>query len=494
MSFSSEPRARSEPLRFGLVLALLASLLVILAAARLPLIPDEAYYWSWSRSLRAAYFDHPPAVAWVLRATRELFGESPFALRLPSLLAMAGALWLSMESARRLSPQLPVAPGLAALMLLASPMFLAGLIPATPDGLLAFGAALGAWALVRALDRGTALDWALAGFVLTLLVGLKHYGGLLSLGAGAALLLSAEARARLRLSWLGLGALAGLAALSPWLWAEFELGRSSSLVFQLQRVLHGRPRFAGPISVPVTLGSMLGTLGPISVVGLFWLGPRALRGGTSAERVLYAGAAALVGACFVAVWLGSGEANWPLPALVFAVPALASGFGQVRALRPLIAGLVAGQVLVLLYLAHMAAPFLPLPLHRDPAARGAGRAELAARVLEHAREVGAVAVGARTYQLASLLGYHLRDELPVYELGLDRASQYERGRAPSLCPGDRVVTLTPRARGALPAYLRALGPKVSLARGASPRRGQELFELSAAEVVGDERCLAGSAP
>src|SRR5579875_2988824 len=27
---------------------------------RLPLLPDEAYYWDWSRRLALGYFDHPP--------------------------------------------------------------------------------------------------------------------------------------------------------------------------------------------------------------------------------------------------------------------------------------------------------------------------------------------------------------------------------------------------------------------------------------------------
>src|SRR5262245_43801128 len=28
---------------------------------------DEAYYWTWSRSLEWSYFDHPPLVAWLIR-------------------------------------------------------------------------------------------------------------------------------------------------------------------------------------------------------------------------------------------------------------------------------------------------------------------------------------------------------------------------------------------------------------------------------------------
>ena len=30
--------------------------------------PDETYYWTWSRHLSFGYFDHPPMIAWVIRA------------------------------------------------------------------------------------------------------------------------------------------------------------------------------------------------------------------------------------------------------------------------------------------------------------------------------------------------------------------------------------------------------------------------------------------
>lgn len=490
---SSEPRARSEgrvaALELGLGLLTLA--LVVAAAARLPVLPDEAYYWTWSRQLEWAYFDHPPTHAWVLAASTRVFGDSPLALRLPSLLAMLGALGFVGASARRLAPESAAAPRLAARLLLASPMFLAGLIPATPDGLLALGAAFAGWCLIRALELGGWLAWGRLGFALTLLVGLKHYGLLLAAGAGLGLALSVEARRRVRAGPFALGALAALALLGPWLWAELELGAASSVAFQLQRVLHGRPRFAGPISVPVTVGSMIGTLGPVGALGLLGLGFGALRTGAPAARSLFTGAWALLLACFAAVWLGSGEANWPLPALVLAAPPMAVSLARLRRRGLLIAGLATGQGLVLVYLAHLAVPFLPLPLAKDPSARGAGHAALAATVQERARAVGAVAVGARTYQLTSLLRYHLRDQSPVFELGLDRASQYDRWSAPSLCSGDRVVIVTQSIRAGMPAHLLLEDTPTSWVRRAPARGGAEYFKLSAARVVGDGRCRVG---
>jgi len=59
------------------------ALLVLRAfmAAQLPLSADEAYYWLWSLHPAAGYFDHPPMIAWLIRAGTALFGDTPFGVR-----------------------------------------------------------------------------------------------------------------------------------------------------------------------------------------------------------------------------------------------------------------------------------------------------------------------------------------------------------------------------------------------------------------------------
>lgn len=65
----------------------------IFLAQRLGLSDDEAYYWEWSRYLDWSYFDHPGAVAWLIRLSTEVFGHTPFAVRLPAL-ALNTASWI----------------------------------------------------------------------------------------------------------------------------------------------------------------------------------------------------------------------------------------------------------------------------------------------------------------------------------------------------------------------------------------------------------------
>jgi hypothetical protein len=61
--------------------ALLAvTALRLLVAALVPLAPDEAYYWVWSRALQPGYLDHPPMVALFIRAGTLLAGEGAFGI------------------------------------------------------------------------------------------------------------------------------------------------------------------------------------------------------------------------------------------------------------------------------------------------------------------------------------------------------------------------------------------------------------------------------
>ncbi len=53
----------------------------------LGLIPDETYYWDWSRELSFGYFDHPPMVAWIIHLSSKLFGITNLGVRFGTLLA-----------------------------------------------------------------------------------------------------------------------------------------------------------------------------------------------------------------------------------------------------------------------------------------------------------------------------------------------------------------------------------------------------------------------
>ena len=128
---AADARTEAKPRRaaqlgfwaFAASIALLAA--QALAARRLELTFDEAYYTLWSRSLSFGYLDHPPMVALLIRASTALFGGSELGVRalslglvgaMPALIAfIAWRLFRSAETA-----------ALAALMWIAMPLVLVG--------------------------------------------------------------------------------------------------------------------------------------------------------------------------------------------------------------------------------------------------------------------------------------------------------------------------------------------------------------------------------
>ena len=54
----------------------------LVLAAILPLSPDEAYYWVWSRDMQPGYLDHPPMVAIFIWLGTAMAGESALGVRL----------------------------------------------------------------------------------------------------------------------------------------------------------------------------------------------------------------------------------------------------------------------------------------------------------------------------------------------------------------------------------------------------------------------------
>lgn len=46
---------------------LVSLFLKFILAYFLPLLPDEAYYWTWSHHLQLSYFDHPAMIAWLFK-------------------------------------------------------------------------------------------------------------------------------------------------------------------------------------------------------------------------------------------------------------------------------------------------------------------------------------------------------------------------------------------------------------------------------------------
>src|SRR5581483_3659062 len=123
MSSSALPIPRRRPFvpRWMSIL-FIASIGFGLEYARMrELVPDEAYYWVWSRHLAPGYLDHPPMVAYLIHAGTSVGGDTELGVRWPAaVMAIAIAAIVAVVTLRVARSKLAAA--LAAIVLLASPM------------------------------------------------------------------------------------------------------------------------------------------------------------------------------------------------------------------------------------------------------------------------------------------------------------------------------------------------------------------------------------
>ena len=84
-------RGQDRRVVWGIVLLLL---LRFVWAATINLSPQEAYYWNYSIHPDLSYLDHPPMVAWVIRAGTLLLGKSEIGVRIGGLWLVVVSTWL----------------------------------------------------------------------------------------------------------------------------------------------------------------------------------------------------------------------------------------------------------------------------------------------------------------------------------------------------------------------------------------------------------------
>jgi dolichol-phosphate mannosyltransferase len=84
-------RGQDRRVVWGIVLLLL---LRFVSAATINLSPQETYYWNYSIHPDLSYLDHPPMVAWVVRAGTLLLGKSEIGVRIGGLWLVVVSTWL----------------------------------------------------------------------------------------------------------------------------------------------------------------------------------------------------------------------------------------------------------------------------------------------------------------------------------------------------------------------------------------------------------------
>jgi 4-amino-4-deoxy-L-arabinose transferase-like glycosyltransferase len=318
-----EPGGRFVPLRLPQLRSCAATMLVGVAAitglrllwlALQPadLFPDEAQYWVWSQELALGYYSKPPLLAWLIRLTTGLFGDSEFAVRLSAPLLHAGAAIVVYGIGARLYER---RVGLWSALAYASlpGVSVSAFIISTDAALLLFWAAA-LYAFIRARESGEWRWWLAVGVAagLGLLSKYAMFYWILS-GLGFVLILPAERRL-----WRPLLAAIAVALLIyfPNFWWNWSNGFVS--------YLHTRDNAAltGPLFHPDAFlefaASQFGVFGPLPFAGLILLTatPRCLA--EPRARLLAAFALPTLGMMLAVSFLSRAHANWAAPAYVSA--------------------------------------------------------------------------------------------------------------------------------------------------------------------------------
>lgn len=440
---------RNAKLAAGLIV--IASIIRLALGAFIPLLPDETYYWEWSRHLASGYFDHPPAIALLIRSGTAIFGQTALGVRFGAILAGAIASIAIVVVSWRLNAEQRAQsdsddagivqtgsviddPGVrAALLMLVIPGALVGFVIATPDAPLLAAIALTLAALERAVaspSRSAASFgwWCAAGVTLGVAFCSKFTSVLIPAGVLVALLARRDLRARLAEPGPYVAAIVALVVLVPTLIWNSHNGWIS-FVFQLH---HGFTRAHGSVlgREAELIGGQLGIISPIIAVMAALAVARGLRRMSDARRFMFAVIATTVVVFFaVSAVRRPVEPNWPIPALVAALPLLATIRLGRRARAWLTAGSALGGLCTIVVAAQAAVRVIPVSARRDPMARAYGWHDLA-RAVQRAESAntscGATWIAADRYQDASELAFNLPANPRVFSLNLGgRPNQYD---------------------------------------------------------------------
>ena len=140
---------------------------------RTELIPEEAYYWTYAQHPALSYFDHPPMVAWGVRAGTLLFGDTNLGVRFANLVAWIATCLLLLTTGKAwFSERIALA---GALLFAILPVFVGIGFLVTPDAVFLFFWTLTLFAVTRAVQTQRSRYWALAGLALGGALLSKYY-------------------------------------------------------------------------------------------------------------------------------------------------------------------------------------------------------------------------------------------------------------------------------------------------------------------------------
>jgi 4-amino-4-deoxy-L-arabinose transferase-like glycosyltransferase len=458
----------------ALFIVVAAALIRFAFAAFIPIFPDEAYYWDWSRHLAAGYFDHPPAIALLIRLSGD---ASSIGVRFGPILSGFVAAATTIAIARRLGGGRAALR--AATVITVMPLAAAGLILATPDSPLLAATALTLYSLLRALheplrSRSSFGWWIATGVALGAAFASKYTSIFLPVAVFIAVLIRPQLRARLREPGPYVACVVATVVFSPVLVWNAHHGWISFLY----QVRHGLSAPQGSALVAAWkhegdfFGGQAALASPILFVLLAIATARSLRRRAGDVQFIFGLVALLSFGFFIYSALRQRvEPNWPAPAYIPAIVLLAMTSSRRIARTWFNLGVGLAAAMSILIYAQALEPVLPLSPAKDPIARAFGWTDLALAADSTASSTTSATrtttwLGGDRYQEASELAFNIPSHPTTFATNLaGRANQYDLWRKfPDVArAGDNLVLALDESSGPHSAVV-ALLPYFSAAR------------------------------
>jgi hypothetical protein len=405
----------------------------LLYAPFFDLLPDEAYYWDWSRQLSFGYFDHPPLVAWLIAVSRALFGDTITGVRFSM---SAAALMASVVSYLLVKKYVSGHFALVSWAVLSNAVLIFGVgaMLATPDIPQVLFWSLALWAGYHAIFETKSRWWLLLGALCGLGMLSKYTFALFPISMFLFLVLSRERRVWFlrRHPWVA-GAVGLLVWMPNLLWNQRH--HWQTILYQLHHGVETRAAlhldFLGEF-----VGGQIAILSLVPAALIGYAAWAVMKNKTDRARTWYLTSFLLVPFCFflLSSLQKRVEANWPAAAYVsgmmlvpIAIERIASK--KIPFLRRFtILSLVFATLTTAILLVQVVHPIVHLPPQSDPVAQSHGW-----RSLAHAVDSVRIRIDperhrplcALRYQEAALLAFYLPDHPKTFTVNFgSRDNQY----------------------------------------------------------------------
>jgi 4-amino-4-deoxy-L-arabinose transferase-like glycosyltransferase len=484
----SAPRTDASVLVAVAVIAL--TLFRLIATSHISLVPDEAYYWLWSKVPSAGYYDHPPMIAWWIWLSTAVAGNSIFAIRLLPILSIAVTAAATYLTARELFDDRDIAARAA---IWVNAMFLIGLehIFATPDAPSTMFWSLATLALAHLRRGGRPMFWLIVGLLAGAGCVSKYTNLFLGLGILCWLAFDPAARRWRSSPWILLGGVVAFVTFLPVLWwnqahhwISFQkqfgrIGETGAGNSHLAEFLAGQFGLINPV---------LAVLASVAVWSYFRRRQHALQSPLTFLILLNVPLALYM---LVQSSHDRVHPNWtaPLyPALaILAAVATSSEFGSARMVRLGRWAAPVGIGLSCLILAIFATPLGRAMPMRSPVDNVLGWRGLYSSLDEIRRRTGAQWIATTDYGLTGELAFQAKDEVPVRQI-VERQRYFFEHTDPALLEKTALLVVSAGEEERLATYqkcFRTLSPVETIHREAGGRQIELYFVVAVSDASAD---------